>query len=80
MKKSDMCNECNGILKEGKFEIYCKNCGLITEDSPINFGKEGYMGDPEKAARKRRTGPPITWINPDWGTTFDLRKWNNRKR
>ena len=80
IKKKNLCKECKGMLKKAEFETYCKDCGLVADDSPVNFGKEGFEGDPEKAAKKRRTGAPITWRNPHWGTTFDLRKLYKGRR
>lgn len=71
--KKYLCKECGNKIIYGVYETYCKGCGLVLEDSPINFGQESFEGDPEKAAKTRRTGAPITWRNPDWSTTYDMK-------
>ena len=69
----NVCKECGGELFIGEIETYCRKCGLIVDDAPINFGNEFLETDPEKAAKRRRTGAPITWLNPDFSTIFDKR-------
>lgn len=68
--KESICKECGGRILFEEFEAYCIACGLILEDSPVNFGEESFSGDPEKAAKLKRTGAPITWLNHDFSTTF----------
>jgi len=55
------CPECGGLLRIEKEEVYCRKCGLVVDDSPINFDKVFF--DPEKR-KKRGYGEPITYLNP----------------
>lgn len=66
------CKECGGAVFFDKNEIYCKRCGYVIDDAPINFGKESFE-DPDKPS-KSRTGAPTTWINPWIGSTFNPRE------
>lgn len=77
-KEKNGCEECGGKLFFSQSEVYCKKCGLVIEDSPINFGEEFSASDYEESAKRRRTGAPITWSNPDLTTTFN--PWEVGKR
>lgn len=73
------CKECNGQIITDRKEAYCSRCALVVEDTPIDLGKEHSFMDPEKADQLRRTGPVISWLNPEWSTTFDPR-WKGKKQ
>jgi transcription initiation factor TFIIB len=76
--KGQACAECGGRIFFGKQETYCTSCGLVVEDEPINLGEESFAGNPEQAAKQRRTGAPITWLNPEIGSIFH--PWEGKKR
>ncbi|MBW3003789.1 hypothetical protein KY337_04440 [Candidatus Woesearchaeota archaeon] len=63
------CKECGGVIFFDNVEAYCQSCGLVADEAPINFGKEGFE-DPDKPGQGR-TGAPITWLNPGIGSTFN---------
>lgn len=75
--KDNACVECGGRIFFGKQETYCTSCGLVVDDEPVNLGEET-PANPEKASRQRRTGAPITWLNPEVGSIFY--PWEGKKR
>ncbi|MBU1200999.1 MAG: hypothetical protein KJ583_06705 [Nanoarchaeota archaeon] len=70
MKIIKHCPECGSLslshLKE-KGEVVCKNCGLVVEDKMFDFGQEWREMDSEDAAKKRRTGSPLSYTHADKG-------------
>ena len=69
------CIDCKGKLVYDEYETYCEVCGLIADDSPVNFGQEN--NNPEKAEITSRTGAPTTYLNPEIGSTF--KPWEKNK-
>lgn len=69
------CPECGGInlfyYKE-KGEIICKDCGLVVEDKMVDFDQEWREFDSEAAAKKRRTGAPMSYTQFDKGLGTDI--------
>ncbi len=64
------CPECSGInlfWNKEKGEIICKDCGLVVEEKMVDFGQEWREFDSESAARRRRTGAPMTYTQYDRG-------------
>ncbi|MFH1589759.1 MAG: TFIIB-type zinc ribbon-containing protein [archaeon] len=69
-KLSKSCPECSGSkLKHNKDrgEVVCNNCGLVIEDKLFDFGQEWREHDSESAAKKRRTGAPLSYTHADKG-------------
>ncbi|MBC8501053.1 MAG: hypothetical protein ISS25_03335 [Nanoarchaeota archaeon] len=70
MKINKNCPECAGLslshLKE-KGEVVCNDCGLVIEDKLFDFGQEWREHDHEEAAKKRRTGAPLSYTHADKG-------------
>jgi len=64
------CPECGGInlfWNREKGEIICKDCGLVIEDKMVDFTREWREIEADDAARRRRTGAPMTYTQFDQG-------------
>ena len=72
MEKKIICPECNGNVTSTTNDIYCTKCGLVIEEEFINYGAE--TTNPEKTEIMRRTGSPITYLNPFDTTYIDIKK------
>ncbi|MFH1771183.1 MAG: TFIIB-type zinc ribbon-containing protein, partial [archaeon] len=69
-KLSKCCPECSGRHLDHhkeKGEVVCKDCGLVIEEKLFDFGQEWREHDAEDAAKKRRTGAPLTFTHADKG-------------
>jgi transcription initiation factor TFIIB len=69
------CPECGSLdlnYNKDKGEIICKECGLVIEDKMVDFDQEWREFDSEAAARKRRTGAPMTYTQFDQGLGTDV--------
>lgn len=69
------CPECGGInltINKDKGEIICKDCGLVVEEKMVDFDQEWREFDSDAAARKRRTGAPMTYTQFDQGLGTDV--------
>ena len=69
------CPECGGInlfWNKEKGEIICKDCGLVVEEKMVDFDREWREMDSEVAARKRRTGAPMSYTHFDQGLGTDV--------
>ena len=69
------CPECGSLdlnHNKEKGEIICKDCGLVIEDKMVDFDQEWREFDSEAAARKRRTGAPMTYTQFDQGLGTDV--------
>ena len=69
------CPECGGInltINKEKGEIICKDCGLVVEEKMVDFDQEWREFDSDAAARKRRTGAPMTYTQFDQGLGTDV--------
>jgi len=75
MKINKNCPECAGLslshLKE-KGEVVCDDCGLVIEDKLFDFGQEWREHDHEEAAKKRRTGAPLSYTHADKGLGTEI--------
>ena len=69
------CPECGGInltINKEKGEIICKDCGLVVEEKMVDFDQEWREFDSEAAAKRRRTGAPMTYTQFDQGLGTDV--------
>lgn len=69
------CPECGSLdlsYNKEKGEITCRNCGLVIEEKMVDFDQEWREFDSEAAARKRRTGAPMTYTQFDQGLGTDV--------
>jgi len=69
------CPECGGVnlfLNREKGEIVCRDCGLVVEEKMVDFGQEWQESEPEDAAKKRRTGAPMTYTQFDRGLGTEI--------
>lgn len=70
MKLNKQCPECASMSLshlEEKGEVVCNNCGLVIEEKIFDFGQEWREMDQEQAAKKRRTGAPLSYTHADKG-------------
>jgi transcription initiation factor TFIIB len=69
------CPECGGInlfWNKDKGEIICRDCGLVVEEKMVDFDQEWREFDSESAARRRRTGAPMSYTHFDQGLGTDV--------
>src|SRR3989338_2853720 len=69
------CPECGGVnlwFNTEKGEVVCRECGLVVEDKLVDFDQEWRELDSEAAARKRRTGAPMSYTQFDQGLGTDV--------
>ncbi len=70
MKIIKNCPECGGMNlahNSEKGEVVCNDCGLVIEDKMVDFGQEWREMDADQAAKKRRTGSPLSYTHADKG-------------
>ena len=72
VKRCPECGSLNLIYNKEKGEIICKDCGLVIEDKMVDFDQEWREFDSDAAARKRRTGAPMTYTQFDQGLGTDV--------
>lgn len=66
IKRCPECGSINLTTDEKKGEIICKNCGLVIDESLVDFGPEWReFGEDEG---KKRSGAPATFTKADMGT------------
>lgn len=67
MKKCPECGSSKLSWNKDRGEIVCKECGLVLEDTMVDFDQEWREFDAESAAKKRRTGAPMSYTQFDQG-------------
>lgn len=67
VKKCPECGSINLFFNKDKGEVICKDCGLVIEDKMVDFDQEWREFDGDQAARKRRTGAPMSYTQYDQG-------------
>ena len=72
VKKCPECGSLNLLWNKEKGEIICKDCGLVVEEKMVDFDQEWREFDSEAAARKRRTGAPMSYTHFDQGLGTDV--------
>ena len=72
IKKCPECGSINLILSQEKGEVTCRDCGLVIEEKMIDFGQEWREFDHDQAAKRRRTGAPMTYTKYDRGLGTDV--------
>ena len=80
MKEQTRCEICGERLRFDRFQTYCKNCGDVVEDMPINFGKEFTNVDLEQTEKRTRTGSPMTQTDSDLGLSTNVGNFNDLKK
>jgi transcription initiation factor TFIIIB Brf1 subunit/transcription initiation factor TFIIB len=61
----EKCPDCGGDIVVESDESYCKVCGLVIDDTPV---------DNHKANPTDETSAPVTYLNPDIGTSIGDKK------
>lgn len=72
VKKCPECGGTNLSWNKDKGEISCRDCGLVVEEKMVDFDQEWREVDSEAAARKRRTGAPMSYTQFDQGLGTDV--------
>jgi transcription initiation factor TFIIB len=72
VKKCPECGADNLWHNSEKGEVICRECGLVIEDKLVDFDQEWREFDAEAAARKRRTGAPMSYTQFDQGLGTDV--------
>jgi len=72
VKKCPECGGTNLAYNQNKGEISCRDCGLVVEEKVVDFDQEWREVDSEAAARKRRTGAPMSYTQFDQGLGTDV--------
>jgi transcription initiation factor TFIIIB Brf1 subunit/transcription initiation factor TFIIB len=79
-----LCPDCGSTdITYGDFETYCKTCGLVLDEG-IDYGEEA-SPDREGGNSNSRTGPPLTWTDPQAGTysmigtVAEFKHWQNTR-
>ena len=72
VKKCPECGSSNIMFNSEKGETICKSCGLVVEEKMIDFGQEWREFDHDQAAKRRRTGAPMTYTKFDRGLGTDV--------
>ncbi len=72
VKRCPECGSLNLHHNKEKGEVICRDCGLVIEDKMVDFDQEWREFDSEAAARKRRTGAPMTYTQFDQGLGTDV--------
>ncbi len=72
VKKCPECGSLNLLWNKDKGEIICKDCGLVVEEKMVDFDQEWREFDSDSAARKRRTGAPMSYTQFDQGLGTDV--------
>jgi transcription initiation factor TFIIB len=86
IKKCPECGSINLIFKEERGEVICKDCGLVIEEKMIDFGQEWREFDSDQAAKKSRTGAPLTstkfdrGLGTNMGGSSDILKLKGKQR
>ncbi len=72
IKKCPECGSINLILNKDRGEMICRDCGLVVEDRMVDLGQEWTEFDSDQAAKRRRTGGPMTFTKFDRGLGTDI--------
>lgn len=86
VKKCPECGGANLFWNKDRGEVICRDCGLVVEEKMIDFSQEWRDFDSDEAARKRRTGAPMTYTQYDRGLgtevghKADLYQLGNKER
>jgi len=66
IKRCPECNSINLTIDEKRGEVICKSCGLVLDESLVDFGPEWREFSEDEG--KKRAGAPATFTKADMGT------------
>ncbi len=61
IRKCPECGSKNLITDPQHAEVYCGDCGIVIAENLVDLGPEWRSYDDEQAARRIRTGPPMSY-------------------
>lgn len=61
------CNSKNIVTDSKRAELYCADCGVVIAENIVDLGPEWRSYDEEQAAKRIRTGPPMSYRIHDKG-------------
>lgn len=76
-KRGLFCPECgsvNFIEDPSRGELYCADCGYVTQESIVDTSQEWRAFDTEQMSRRARAGAPLTFTKHDKGLTTEIGK------
>lgn len=59
----EKCPDCGGRLIYKDNEIYCRECGLVVDDCPVDSSEEGVYIDHTGEGNQKRTGDTLGYID-----------------
>ncbi len=57
-------------------EVFCRNCGLILEDTFFDFGPEWRAFDEDQKSKRARTGGPVKFAKMGKGLTTEIDRYD----
>jgi transcription initiation factor TFIIB len=67
IRKCPECHSKNIVTDSKRAELYCANCGVVIAENIVDLGPEWRSYDEEQAAKRIRTGPPMSYRIHDKG-------------
>ncbi|MDI6885696.1 MAG: TFIIB-type zinc ribbon-containing protein [archaeon] len=67
IRKCPECNSKNIVTDSKRAELYCADCGVVIAENIVDLGPEWRSYDEEQAAKRIRTGPPMSYRIHDKG-------------
>jgi|GEM_PF-47321 len=57
-------------------ELICEDCGMVIEESLIDFGPEWRAFDSYQKTKRQRTGSPVKYTKPNKGLVTEIDRYN----
>jgi len=79
MNNDDSCTGCGSLgmaVDYRRGEVFCKECGLILNDTVFDFGPEWRAFDEEQMNKRARTGGPIRYAKQNIGLTTEIDRYD----
>ncbi len=72
IKKCPECSSINLVIDESQGEVICKSCGLVLDESMVDFGQEWREFGSGEGQQQRRAGSPTSFAKFDMGTGTEV--------
>jgi len=76
MRECKSCCGTNFVSDYERGEVYCRNCGLVLEDTLFDFGPEWRAFDREQLDKRARTGGLLRYAKLGKGLTTEIDKYD----
>ena len=67
IRKCPECDSKNIVTDSKRAELYCADCGVVIAENIVDLGPEWRSYDEDQAAKRIRTGPPMSYRIHDKG-------------